>query len=103
MQREINESENHHDEDDEEVEESEENRRTLNENNTMNHLNKSIDKALHSLSEAHLNEDKLKFQTSSTAWKKVWSETEKLNNEQWKAHCSTCTCSSSFIQQSLCL
>lgn len=100
--RKIDESENH-DNEDEEVEESEENRETLNENNATNHSNKSIDEALRSLSEAHSNEDKHKSQTLSTAWKRVWPETERLDNERSRAHCSTCTCTSSSTSQSSCL
>ena len=69
--RKIDDSENHDDEDDDEEEEDEENRETLNENNTMNHLNKSIDEALRSLREAHSNKNTLKLQTLLTARRKV--------------------------------
>lgn len=79
--RKINDSENHDDEDDDEKEEDEENRKTLNENNATNHLNKSIDEALHSLREANLNKNMLKLQTLLTARRRVWSRTERLNNE----------------------
>ncbi len=98
--RKINDSENHDDEDDDEEEEDEENKETLNENNAMNHLNKSIDEALHSLHEAHSNKNTLKLQTLLTARRRIWSKTEKLDNEWLKAHCSTCTCMSSFTLQS---
>lgn len=102
MWREIDDSENHDDENDDEEEDDEENRKTLNENNAMNHLNKSIDEALHSLHEAHSNKNTLKLQTLLTAWRRVWSRTERLNNEWSKTHCSTCTCLLSFTSQSLC-
>jgi len=97
MQEKINDSEYQDDEENKEVEENKRNRKTLNKNNAMNHLNKIINKALHSLSEVHLNKSTLKFQTLLTAWKRVWSRTERSSNEQSRIHCSTCTCSSSFI------
>ncbi len=96
--RKINDSENHDDEDDDEEEEDEENRETLNENNAMNVSNKSFDEALRSLSEVHSNKSTLTSQTLSTARRRIWSETERLDNERSKAHCSTCTCSSSSTQ-----
>ncbi len=101
-QRKIDDSENHNDENNDEEEEDEENRNTLNENNVMNHLNKSIDEALHSLREAHSNKSMLKLQTLSTARRRVWSRTERLNNEWLRTHCSTCTCTSSSTLQSSC-
>ncbi len=78
--REIDKSENHHDEDDEEVEGNEGNRGTLDEDNATDHSNKSIDEALRPLSEAHSDEDKLKSQASPTARKRVWPGTERLGN-----------------------
>ncbi len=81
MRRKINDSENHNDENNDEEEEDEENRKTLNKNNAMNHLNKSIDKALHFLREAHSNKSTLKLQTLSTARRRVRFRTERLNHE----------------------
>ncbi len=100
--RETDDSENHDDEDDDE-EEDEENRKTLNKNDAINASNESSDEALRSLSEVHSNKSTLKLQTLLTARRRVWSRTERLDNEWSRAHCSTCTCSSSSTSQSSCL
>lgn len=100
--REIDDNENHDDENNDE-EEDEENREILNKNDAINVLNENSDKALHSLSEVHLNKNMLKLQTLSTVQRKIWSMFKEVDNEQLKAHCSTCTCSSSSTLQSSCL
>ncbi len=100
--RKTDDSENHDNENDDE-EEDEGNRETLNEDDATNASNESSDEALRSLSEVHPDKGTLKSQTLPTARRRIWPMPKGLDNGQLRAHCSTCTCSSSSTSQSSCL